>query len=252
MSDDLPLPVTAILLRLGVAALLGALVGLARDRLEHAASLRTHALVALAAALLALVSAFGTADTLAAGRATAHDPSRVASQVVVAVGILGAAFILRRNPSRGLTTAASVWAVAGVGLAAGGGLFLMAGIATALILLIDTGLRPLERRLATPQRDHRLVLRVRRGAGGLAAVEGAVAVAAVELRGLRLRPARGGTEDRVELDLGASRQEAVTALLEALGAQSGVWVVSYRRGGVLLVAATPAGRGTGGHRQHSA
>lgn len=225
------LPVATVLLRLGMATLLGALIGLERERLERAAGLRTHALVALAAALIMIVSAYSFADLGPAPR----DPTRMAAQVVSGIGFLGAGVIIfRKNAVRGLTTAASIWAVSGLGLAAGGGLYAVAGLATAFILVIQVGLRPLERRIFAHHQQHRLELRLQRGAGRLAAVEQAVAFAGVRPRGLRVRPARGGTEDRVELDLGPVRDVTVTRLLETLRALDGVRLVNYTLGAARL------------------
>ena len=108
-----------VVIRLLVAAVLGSLIGLERERLDRGAGLRTHALVATASALIIIVSAHGFSDVLQEGRIVL-DPSRVAAQVVSGIGFLGAGtIILRKNAIRGLTTAASVWAVAGIGLAAG-------------------------------------------------------------------------------------------------------------------------------------
>ncbi|HEU5326957.1 MAG: MgtC/SapB family protein [Thermomicrobiales bacterium] len=240
MSGTLEISTTQILLRLGTAAILGALVGLERERLERAAGLRTHALVAVASATVMITSAFGFSDTLTPDRLVSLDPSRVAAQVVSGIGFLGAGVIIfRKNAVRGLTTAASVWSVAGLGLASGGGLYVLAISATAIILFIQAGLRPLERRLFVHHQEHQLVLRVRHGAGALAAVESALTAVDVEVRGLRLRPVRGGAEDRVELDLGTVRRVAMTTLLDALRTTDGVRLVNYSRGAARLVAADP-------------
>lgn len=228
------LPLHETLIRLGVATVLGVLVGLERERLDRAAGLRTHAVVAVASALLMLVSGYSFPDLGAWPR----DPTRMAAQVVSGIGFLGAGVIIfRKNAVRGLTTAASVWAVAGIGLAAGGGMLAEAGIGTGFILVVQAGLRPLERRIFVRLQDHRLLLRVTRGAGRLAAVEQAVAATGVELRGLRLRPVRGGAEDRVEVDLGAARTGAVPTLVEMLRGMDGVRVVAYSRGVVRPAAA---------------
>src|SRR5690242_2835579 len=113
MNGTLELSTTQILLRLGTAAILGALVGLERERLERAAGLRTHALVAVASATVMITSAFGFSDTLTPERLVSLDPSRVAAQVVSGIGFLGAGVIIfRKNAVRGLTTAASVSSVA--------------------------------------------------------------------------------------------------------------------------------------------
>jgi putative Mg2+ transporter-C (MgtC) family protein len=129
-----------MLLRLGVATLLGAAVGLERERLERAAGFRTHALVCLASALIMVVSIFGFPES------DVLDPSRIAAQVVSGIGFLGAGVIIfRRNTVRGLTTAASLWGVSGVGLTAGAGLYIPAAAGTAFMLLIQAGMRPIER-----------------------------------------------------------------------------------------------------------
>ena len=108
-----------LVLRLAVAAILGALVGLERERLEWA-GMRTHALVSLGSALFMVVSIFGFSDILNE-RHVILDPSRVAAQVASGIGFIGAGTIIfRREVVKSLTTAASIWAVAAVGLAVGG------------------------------------------------------------------------------------------------------------------------------------
>jgi putative Mg2+ transporter-C (MgtC) family protein len=105
-----------VVLRLVVAVVLGGLVGLERERLEWAAGMRTHALVSLGSALFMVVSIFGFSDILAEQHVIL-DPSRVAAQVASGIGFIGAGtIILRREIVKGLTTAASIWAVAAVGL----------------------------------------------------------------------------------------------------------------------------------------
>lgn len=115
------------------------MIGLERERLERAAGFRTHALVCVGSALIMVVSIFGfpQSDVL--------DPSRIAAQVVSGVGFLGAGVIIfRRNTVRGLTTAASLWAVSGVGLTVGAGLYIPASVGTLFMLLIQAGMRPIE------------------------------------------------------------------------------------------------------------
>jgi len=141
-----------ILLRLAVATLLGAVVGMERERLERAAGLRTHALVCLGAALFMQVSSFGFSDILGSP-SVVLDPSRIAAQVVSGIGFLGAGTIVFQHGSvRGLTTAASVWAVAAIGLSVGGGLYLAAVSATVFCLLILVAFKPLEKRMYKNQR----------------------------------------------------------------------------------------------------
>ena len=130
--------------RLAVAAALGCAIGFERERLLWAAGIRTHMLVSVGACLLMIVSAYGFQHAIVEPHVIL-DPSRVAAQVVSGIGFLGAGAILMRGQIvRGLTTAASIWAVAAVGLAAGGGLFFAAGISTVIILVILAGMKPIE------------------------------------------------------------------------------------------------------------
>lgn len=147
-----------VLLRLSVATILGALVGLERERSESAAGLRTHALVALGAALFMTVSMFGFQN---AGKppGVVLDPSRVAAQVVTGIGFLGAGVIIfRKEIVRGLTTAASIWLVAAIGMAVGGGLYLAAAGGTILALAILATMKRLEVRLF--KQRHRDIIRL--------------------------------------------------------------------------------------------
>lgn len=154
------LPLGATVLRLCVAIVLGAVVGAERERGERAAGIRTHALVCLGSALIMIVSAFGFGDILGT-KNVALDPSRVAAQVVSGIGFLGAGTILlRKEIVKGLTTAAGIWLVAGIGLACGAGQLWEAVITTALALLVLTGLRPVERRFFPRRSQYSVRLRV--------------------------------------------------------------------------------------------
>ncbi len=133
-----------ILARLGAAALLGSLIGFERERLMWAAGIRTHMLVAVGSCLFMIVSAYGFEHA----RMNEHvvlDPSRISAQVVSGIGFLGAGSILLRGQIiRGLTTAASIWTVAALGLACGGGLYFAAVATTVMILIILVLIKPLE------------------------------------------------------------------------------------------------------------
>ncbi len=134
--------------RIGAAAGLGGIVGLERELDEKAAGLRTHVLVAVGSALFTMVGAYGFEDF----PARSVDPTRIAAQIVTGVGFLGAGLIFRQGFTiRGLTTAASLWLVAAVGLAAGAGFWMGAVIATVVALI---SLRPLGwlKGLGLPQR----------------------------------------------------------------------------------------------------
>lgn len=129
-----------ILLRMGLALVLGAIIGAERERREHAAGLRTNALVALGASLFTIISVFGFRD------------SRVAAYIVAGIGFLGAGTIfLQRDKEKvkGLTTAATIWIVAAIGMASGAGLLLEAVTGTVMVLIILVLLRYVEPRLST-------------------------------------------------------------------------------------------------------
>jgi putative Mg2+ transporter-C (MgtC) family protein len=120
-----------ILERLLIAAALGSLIGFERERLLWAAGIRTHMLVCVGACLFMIVSAYGFSASTS--EHVVLDPSRVAAQVVSGIGFLGAGAILARGEVvKGLTTAASIWTVAAIGLASGGGLYFAAAISTAI------------------------------------------------------------------------------------------------------------------------
>lgn len=151
-----------LVLRLVIAAGLGSLVGAERERLMWAAGLRTHMLVCVGACLFMIVSAYGFAGVT--GDKIVLDPSRVAAQVVSGIGFLGAGSILLRGDLiRGLTTAASLWSVAALGLAVGGGLYIEATTATVIILVILAGIKPLEKWIQHRNQTLRLRFRVPTG-----------------------------------------------------------------------------------------
>ena len=121
-----------IILRLLLAAVFGMAIGYQREHVGKPAGLRTHALVCLGAALFTIVSVYGFKSSLV-------DPSRVAAGVVAGVGFLGAGVIFRGfrgDRVAGLTTAASIWATAAVGLAAGVGMYLISFIAAVICVAL--------------------------------------------------------------------------------------------------------------------
>lgn len=141
-----------ILLRLAVALLLGAVIGFEREQKEHAAGMRTLALVSLGCALFTIVSAYGFLDLLAIPH-TVIDPTRIASYIVAGIGFLGGGiiFISQQNEKvKGLTTAATVWVIAAVGIACGIGMIL-AALATTVLMLFILFLLPLVERAILPR-----------------------------------------------------------------------------------------------------
>lgn len=192
--------------RLVTAAVLGAAVGLERERLEWAAGLRTHMLVCLGSALVMMVSMFGFEDVVR-HEGIVLDPSRVAAQVVSGIGFLGAGTILflRDKVIRGLTTAASLWTVAGIGLAAGGGLYVAAVGATAIALVILALVKPLENRLFRRASSRRVVVTMERGSVPLAQIETLIEATGAEVLQVAVKRGAGsgkeGKHDVVQFDL---------------------------------------------------
>lgn len=145
-----------VVLRLSVAVVFGIIVGYERKRSGKAAGSRTHAIVALGAAL------FGVISSHLSGLPEA-DPSRIPAQVVVGVGFLGAGAIISSGVVvKGLTTAATIWIVSAVGLATGLGFYLPALLAVILVLIVLTVFPRLERLLAHPAHiSHILVIQAK-------------------------------------------------------------------------------------------
>ncbi|HYX76637.1 MAG TPA: MgtC/SapB family protein, partial [Gaiellaceae bacterium] len=125
------------LLRIVIAAAVGGAVGIERELREHDAGFRTHMLVSVGSALFTIVSAYAFRDFLVGGgNVVRADPTRIAAQIVTGIGFLGAGTIIRQGVVvRGLTTAATLWVVAAIGMATGAGYYSGAVITTALVIL---------------------------------------------------------------------------------------------------------------------
>jgi len=153
-----------LILRLFVSVLLGGLVGLERERHNRPAGLRTHILVCLGSALIMIVSFAGFSGTFG----FSGDPARIAAQVVSGIGFLGAGTILRQGGFvRGLTTAASLWVVAAVGLSVGIGLYLPAVLTTIFVLGCLWLLNKIDTSGADHHRKRQLWLRMKKTPGAV-------------------------------------------------------------------------------------
>ena len=143
-----------VVLRIVLAAALGGAIGLERELREREAGLRTHLLVSVGAALFTMVSAYAWTDwRFSNEEGVVFDPTRIAAQVVTGIGFLGAGAIIRQGLSvKGLTTAATLWVVAAIGMAAGVGYYWAALVTTALVLLSLWPLRILAFRLSARTR----------------------------------------------------------------------------------------------------
>ena len=145
-----------MIIRLVLGFLAGAIIGLERSSRRQVAGLRTHILIATGATLLTLLSIYLPRQFNPLGNS---DPGRIAAQVVSGIGFLGAGAIIRLgNNIRGLTTAASLWFVAAVGIAIGGGMYLVAGVAEALGIIALLFLHKFENKLFPAERFKLLVI----------------------------------------------------------------------------------------------
>lgn len=125
------------LLRIVLAGVLGAFIGYERKRRGKEAGIRTHIIVAMASSLMMIISKYGFED-LYYNEKISVDPTRIASQIITGIGFLGAGMIfVQRKTIRGLTTAAGVWATAGIGMAIGAGMYLIGGSTAILIIIIQ-------------------------------------------------------------------------------------------------------------------
>ena len=138
--------------RILLAAGLGMAIGIERELRDHWAGMRTHILVSVGACLFTLMSAIGFKTFLGGdpGSAANADVTRIASQVVVGIGFIGGGTILREGANvRGLTTAATLWVTAAIGLAAAAGAYFVATLTTVVAVVTLAGFKPLERWIAS-------------------------------------------------------------------------------------------------------
>ena len=205
------------MVRLLGAAFAGSVIGLERERLQWAAGLRTHMLVCVGSCLLIIVSAYGFSDVL--GTHVVLDPSRVAAQVVSGIGFLGAGTILLRGEVvKGLTTAASLWAVAAVGLAIGSGLY-VAGLATTLILLVIlAGLKPLEERFHNRTQTRQVIISAKRDSMSLATLHDVIGVRASRVKQFILRQGIEDETDSIEVTFSRLTRETTDEIVAKLRA----------------------------------
>jgi putative Mg2+ transporter-C (MgtC) family protein len=213
------------LLRVALAAVLGGALGLERELREREAGLRTHLLVAVGSALFTIVSAYGFHAFLSSGASVVRaDPTRIAAQIVTGIGFLGAGAIIRQGLSiRGLTTAATLWVVAAIGLAVGAGYYAGAVITTVVALVALWPLRAIAYRVVRRFRGQTGILLVQLPAGESPAavidsVDGEATIEGIELghegdrRNLELRVELGPNQRPPDLVAKLSEVEGVLAV----------------------------------------
>jgi putative Mg2+ transporter-C (MgtC) family protein len=216
-----------VLLRLSVAAALGGAIGMERELRERQAGLRTHLVVCVGSALFTIVSAYGFHEFLVNGGSVVRtDPTRIAAQIVSGIGFLGAGAIIRQGLSvRGLTTAATLWLVAAIGMATGAGYYSAALITTGLAILTLGPLRIVAYRVVhryRPETD-RLLVDIPAGGSPVPVLE------AIESRGGRvvaLEIAQEGDRRSIAVDVERRGIEAPT-IVTSVGDIDGVLEVRW-------------------------
>ncbi|MDX2107747.1 MAG: MgtC/SapB family protein [Candidatus Melainabacteria bacterium] len=215
-----------IVKRLLTAALLGGLIGAERGRRNRGAGLRTHSVVCTASALIMIVSAYG-GFTLMGGEDVRFDPTRMAAQVISGIGFLGAGIIIfRKNQVRNLTTAASVWAVAGVGLSTGAGLYFTSFAATIILCIILSLLKPLELKLFPDRHINNLKIELSNGLDGVKAVAQILKESGLQTVSLTVKHAQGDKKGELRVQA-AGQEEIFVKLIEDFQHLPGVEDVEF-------------------------
>jgi putative Mg2+ transporter-C (MgtC) family protein len=214
------------LLRLVIAAGLGGAIGLERELRDHEAGFRTHLLVSLGACVFTLVSAYAWTDwTFSTAQGVVFDPTRIAAQIVTGIGFLGAGAIIVRGISvRGLTTAATLWVVAAIGMAVGTGYYEVAVGAAALVLVSLGPLRLISRQLLARVRPEEAELAIRLAPGG----EATHVLERIERTGGQVSQIEFGDERTVDITLTASRRSESARVAEEVSKLDDVERVQWR------------------------
>ncbi len=220
------LSTTEALIRLLIAAGLGGAIGLERELRDHEAGFRTHLLVSLGACVFTLVSAYAWTDwTFSTESGIVFDPTRIAAQIVTGVGFLGAGAIIVRGVSvRGLTTAATLWVVAAIGMASGTGYYVVAVGSAALVLVSLGPLKLLSTRLVARVRPEDSEL------GIALAPEGDVTrvLEAIEALGAQISHVEFGDERSIDVVLRASRRSESARVADRIAKLDDVEHVQWR------------------------
>lgn len=211
-----------LLLRLLIATSIASVIGLEREVHRRGAGLRTHALVGLGACLFTLASAFGFGDAL--GPHVTLDPSRVAAQVASGIGFIGGgAIIMRKQVVHGLTTAASIWIAAALGMATGCGLYVAASGATVIALLFLWVIRIIEERLEKGKHRHQQLAAIFDPARvSLASIVAKLESAGLQPKNISLAATDEQGRQRVSISLGKEGSRNVQQALQELVTVPGI------------------------------
>lgn len=211
-----------LILRMMISAALGGIIGLEREWNRHAAGLRTHILVCLGSTTIMLLSMYGFSE-FTTETSVRMDPARLAAQVISGIGFLGAGAIMRNgNIVKGLTTAASVWVVAGIGLCVGAGFLAGAFVCTFLVLICLYLLNKWEQSLGRKSHHRELEIKLVHHSGSLTEVTDIFGKHGIQVANLKITAgSRSSLEERdvsVLVSLQQVRQERWLLALEELTA----------------------------------
>lgn len=207
-----------LLLRLCMATILGGLIGIERERNNHPAGFRTHILVCLGSTTIMLLSIYGF-SAFAYEYNVRMDPARLAAQVISGIGFLGAGAILRNgNMVTGLTTAASIWVVAAIGLCVGAGFYLVAFISTVLVLTSLYVLNKFDRWLLKGRHIHDVKLIITSDPATPGAIIQQLAALDIDIENMQMSPAESHEWDEtghlLELNLKLKTRKSDRKLLQ--------------------------------------
>jgi putative Mg2+ transporter-C (MgtC) family protein len=212
--------IAIITIRLLLAVVFGGLIGLERESHGRPAGFRTHILVSLGSTLVMMISTYGLGTI-----STDYDPGRIAAQVISGIGFLGAGTIMREGANiRGLTTAASLWAVAGIGLAVGIGMYYAAAAATILVVITLIYLNKFE----LGHHSHTIRLTTSDKINQMAAVISVLTHYGVSINQIMVNNHLDGLVV-IEININASRKHQLHELIHKLNELEGISRVSIDR-----------------------
>lgn len=215
-------------IRLVLALILGGLIGLEREKNNHPAGLRTHILVTVGSALLMLLSIYGFAE-FANEFNVRIDPARLAAQVIPGIGFLGAGTIIRTGLSiKGLTTAASLWVAAAIGLAVGAGFYYAAFLATAFVLISLWILNIVEKKYFTDKRTYWLKLTTTQKEGTLTHISSYLETKGVVVRKMKMEDVDPQNPEKLQLSMmiTITKPKLLAVMTDDLKSISGVQKIS--------------------------
>lgn len=212
---------TQIILRVLVAAVLGAVVGFERERQDQPAGLRTHMILVIGATLAMVLSV--NVGYLYARPGTPSDPARLAAQVISGIGFLGAGAILRYGYTvKGLTTATSLWTMAIVGMTVGAGYYLIGVFATLLMLVVLALLNVIENRFVRTAISRFIQIEADYHKGVVRSIRRIVEIYAESLASFSIQKHFKNKRLRIQVVARISRDQTLEELIEALSDIEGV------------------------------